>query len=210
MTSNDATRSAGRPTAVGRATQIVVLDDQPTVRAGVRAAIAGDPGLQLVGAATGEAHLWKLIGPAGPDIVVLDLFRHGRIGLNICLEIGRQPDPPRVILYSEPDDRQMIVAAALAGASAVVRKGSPNARLVDVIRAIAAEPEAMPKVTLGMQREAAAKLDAPDLPILSMRLAGEPPAEMGRVLGLSSTEIAGRLARMLDRLTLDSAPGPAR
>ena len=94
----------------------------------------------------------------------------------------------------------MVVAAALAGASAVVNKESPTARLVEVIRSVAEEPRATPKVTLDMQREAAAKLDPADLPILSMRLVGEPPAEIGRVLGLSSAAVAVRLARMLDRL----------
>jgi DNA-binding NarL/FixJ family response regulator len=200
MAATDTSQGARRQSVAGRPTQIVLLDDQPAVRAGVRAIVASEPDLQLVGAATGEAQLWHLLGPSGPDIVVLDLLHHGQIGLNLCLEIDRQPDPPAVILYSESGESKVVVAAALAGASAVVNKESPTARLVEVIRSVAEEPRATPKVTLDMRRAAAAKLDPADLPILSMRLAGEPPAEIGRVLGLSSAAVAVRLARMLDRL----------
>ncbi|MFT3866272.1 MAG: response regulator [Solirubrobacterales bacterium] len=185
---------------MSRPTQIVLLDDQPAVRAGIRAVVSSEPDLQLVGAATGEAQLWTLLGPARPDVVVLDLLHHGQIGLNLCLEIRRQPDPPAVVIYSESNESQVVVAAAIAGAAAVVGKESPTATLIEVIRAIARDPRTTPPVTLEMQRQAAGRLEADDLPILSMRLAGEPADEIGRVLGLSPAAMAVRLARMVDRL----------
>jgi chemotaxis response regulator CheB len=96
--------------------RIALLDDHTAVRAGLRAIIASEPDLELVGAAASEAELWPLLRTTHPDLVLLDLHHPGRDGLSLALQIKRPPDAPAVVLYSAFIDDVLVVAAALAGA----------------------------------------------------------------------------------------------
>jgi DNA-binding NarL/FixJ family response regulator len=180
--------------------RIALLDDHTAVRAGLRAIIASEPDLELVGAAASEAELWPLLRTTHPDLVLLDLHHPGRDGLSLALQIKRPPDAPAVVLYSAFIDDVLVVAAALAGAGAVVSKSSSTASLLEAIRALARNPCSLPQISLRMRREAAARLDPADRPILAMRLAGDQPAEIGHTLRLPPRAIGARIAAIIARL----------
>jgi DNA-binding NarL/FixJ family response regulator len=114
--------------------RVALLDDHPGVRAGRQAILATEPDLQVVGSAADEHALWPLLERARPAIVVLDLHHPGRDGLALCLQIKRQPDPPAVVLYSAYTSAALVVAAAVAGADAIVSKSSALTTLLEAIR----------------------------------------------------------------------------
>jgi DNA-binding NarL/FixJ family response regulator len=180
--------------------RIALLDDHPAIRAGLEAMIAHEPDLDLVGAAASEAELWQLLADTQPDVVLLDLHHPGRDGLSICVQIKRQPQAPPVVVYSGHAEDAVLVAAVLAGAGAVVSKSSPASTLLDTIRVLARSPRTVPPVSRLMRREAAARLDPADRPILAMRLAGDPPADIGQTLRLPSRTIKDRIAAIIARL----------
>jgi len=90
-----------------------------------------------------------------------------------------------------------VVAAALAGAGAVVSKSSSTATLLDAIRAVAGAPDLRPPVSLRMRREAAARLVPADRPILTLRLAGYAPGEIGETLRLPVQAVRARLQSII-------------
>ena len=60
-----------------------------------------------------------------------DLHHPGRDGLALCLQIKRQPDAPAALLYSAYTPAALLVAAAVAGADAIVSKSSTAATLIE-------------------------------------------------------------------------------
>jgi DNA-binding NarL/FixJ family response regulator len=129
--------------------RVAFLDDHPAVRAGLHAILATEADLQVVGFAAGEHELWPLLQRTHPAIVVLDRHHPGRDGLALCLQIKRQPDPPAVVLYSAYTPAALIVAAAVAGADAILSKSSAAATLVEAIRAVARNPRTIPRSRRG-------------------------------------------------------------
>jgi DNA-binding NarL/FixJ family response regulator len=124
----------------------------------------------------------------------------GRDGLALCLELKRRPNPPGVVLYSANTPAALVVAAAVAGADAIVGKSSTASALIETIRTVAAQPSHDPGVTPRMRADAAAKLDPRDRAILAMRGAGTPPVEIAAKLGVPAARIARRIAEIVARL----------
>jgi DNA-binding NarL/FixJ family response regulator len=180
--------------------RVAILDDHPAVRAGLQAILAAEPDPQAVGSAAGDHELWPLLKRTRPAIVVLDLHDPGRDGLALCLRIKRQPDPPAVLLYSAYTPAALVVAAAVAGADAIVSKSDTAATLVQAIRAVARNPHALPAISPQMKADAAAKLDPTDHAILAMRVAGDLPVAIASTLGVPEPAIAKRIAAIVAQL----------
>ena len=180
-----------------RPVRILLLDDQSAMRAGIGAIVASEPDLELAGAVGGEQELRGLLDTTHPDVVLLDLHHPGRDGLSICFQITRRPDAPAVVLYSSHADDATVVAAALAGAGAVVSKSSSTETLLDAIRTVAGTPTLRPPVSLRMRRDAAARLDPADRPILAMVLAGHAPGEIGETLRLPVRAVRDRMGAII-------------
>jgi DNA-binding NarL/FixJ family response regulator len=176
--------------------RVALLDDHPAVRAGLKAILAPEPDLQVVGSAAGEDELWPLLECTHPALVILDLHHPGRDGLALCLQIKRQPDAPAVLLYSADTPAALVVAAAVAGADAIVSESSAAPTLVEAIRAVARNPRTIPQVSAQMKADAAARLDPADHAILAMRVAGESPVEIAATLGVADATIAHRIAAL--------------
>jgi DNA-binding NarL/FixJ family response regulator len=180
--------------------RVAFLDDHPAVRAGIQTILSTEPDLRLVGFAADEQALWPLLERARPAIVILDLHHPGRDGLALCLQITRQPDPPAVVLYSAYTPAALVVAAAVAGADAIVSKSSAATTLVEAIRAVARNPRTIPAISPQMKADAAARLDPADHAILAMRVAGDSPVEIATTLGIPDTTIANRIAAIVTKL----------
>jgi DNA-binding NarL/FixJ family response regulator len=181
-------------------TRVAVLDDHPAVRAGLAAILAPEPDVVYVRSAADKQELWPLLRRTRPSVVVLDLHHPGRDGLTLCLQIKRELQPPGVVLYSAATTTELVVAAAVAGADAIVRKSAGTPELVEAIRTAAATPDAPAPVSPGMRIEAAARLDPADHAVFAMRLAGDSPAAIGATLGLTAAAVAERIRAIVARL----------
>jgi DNA-binding NarL/FixJ family response regulator len=97
---------------------IVIADDHPLLRKGLRVVIADDPGLQVVAeAADGEAALAH-IAALRPDVVVLDLDMPKRGGFGVVREMRARQVPGRgsvVTMHGEPDQLDEARARGLGG-----------------------------------------------------------------------------------------------
>ena len=185
--------------------RVAVLDDHPAIRAGLGAMLASAPDLVSVGFAADEEELWPLLQRTRPAVVVLDVHHPGRDGLTLCLQIKSRLQPPAVVLYSATLPAPL-VAATVAGADAVVSKASSAGVLLEAIRDVAHGPRRLPPVSRQMRSEAAARLDPFDHAVLAMRLAGDPPADIGATLGLPAAAVADRIAAIVASL---ARPGPS-
>ena len=180
--------------------RVAHLDDHPALRLGLEAILTPEPDLQPVGSAADEEEVWRLLRRTRPSVVVLDVHHPGRDGLSLTMQIKRALHPPAVVLYSAPTPGPLIVAAAVAGADAVVGKSSSARALLEAIRLVAREPRTGPPVSPRMRTEAAAQLTPSDHAIFAMRLAGDPALDIAATLALPINDVMARIAAIVATL----------
>lgn len=180
--------------------RVAIVDDHHAVRLGLAAALAAEPDMEPVGAATCAAELAPLLYRTAPDVVVLDYRLPDGDGLTLCCRLKRAPLPPAVVLHSAFADEQLVVCALVAGADAVVHKGAPGRELAEAIRAAAAGRPALPPLGTDVVRAGAEAVDPEDVPILSLLVQGSGPEEISGRLHLDLDDLRERQDRMLAAL----------
>ncbi|MET9596245.1 response regulator transcription factor [Streptomyces sp. NPDC006459] len=115
--------------------RVVVVDDEPLIRAGLRGSLRDTPDLD-VAAAVPVREAVEAITDAGPRVVLLDACTEdaGRLATGI----GSMPQPPSVCVLSRSADKEHIALALAAGASGYVMKDTPPEVLVPLVRFLAA------------------------------------------------------------------------
>lgn len=113
---------------------------------------------------------------------------------------SRVPQLPPVAVYTAVLADGLALAAALAGAGAVVAKSSPITALLGAVRALARAPRTLQPVSWRAAHEVAVTLDPVDNAILALRLAGDAPAENGGALGLPIVAVRDRLTAIIARV----------
>lgn len=114
--------------------RILVADDHPLIRAGIRGALAGVDDIEIVGEASSEAQLLPLISRTSPDVALLDLQMHDGDGL-LCLQRIRADHPDvKVIVLSDRCEPLEIVSVLERGAFAYVLKSIDPSDLAAAIR----------------------------------------------------------------------------
>lgn len=180
--------------------RVLVVDDHPTVRAGLRALLRGEPGLVHVGDAESAAEAMERCAELRPDVVVLDVHLPGGSGLLAARRLKARAAPPRVLLFSAFADEAMLVPALLAGADAVLSKAAGGDALFELIRQVHANGRVLSAPCPADRRASMNRLDHDDQALVTMLLAGTAGADVATVLGVDAREFEHRVERILGRL----------
>ncbi len=128
--------------------RVLVVDDDPLVRAGLSLMLAGSKEVQIVGEAGDGAAVPAAVVANRPDVVLMDIRMPGVDGLAAAEAVQRQPDPPAVIMLTTFDADEYLLRALHAGASGFLLKDTPPPELVRAILLVAAgEAMLSPAVT---------------------------------------------------------------
>ena len=184
--------------------RIVTVDPRTAVLAGVEAILRDRPGLAHVGAAQDRYALWPLLQRTHPDVVLLD-HTPGGDGLELCLRLTERRLAPRVVLHVE-ETGPALVAAAFAGADALIGRSAPARELVETLREAGAGSSRLTELPLRLRLLAAERLSPADRAILAMRLAGTARADIAKVAGLRPSDLHGRLAAIAAQLAGQPTP----
>jgi two-component system, NarL family, invasion response regulator UvrY len=117
--------------------KILIVDDHPIVRAGLRRLLGGEPDTQLTEAASGK-EAFDLAKAVQPDLIILDLNLPGIGGLDVISHLAQTEPRPRILVLSMHDDPIFAARSLEAGAQAYVSKNAPPTEIIAAMKRLAA------------------------------------------------------------------------
>lgn len=181
-------------------TRLLVVDDHPAVRAGLRELLADEAGFSVVAAVASAEAAMEVARREPIDVAVVDYQLGRRNGLWLSRKLKRLANPPAVLIYSAYTDGVLAAAAVVAQADALVSKGRVGSDLCHEIRCAAGGERRLPALPPRLAESLRRRLDNDEQAIFGMLLAGLDPAEVAGTLGLSAGEMESRLCELLRRL----------
>ena len=120
--------------------QILLVDDHPSVRSGIKRAIESS-GMSCCGEAASRTEAFAQIAHKSPDGVILDLNLPDGSGLDIVQWIRKHSKEMAIVILTMSDEESHLIAAMRAGASAFVKKSAPLEDVVSSLRSALRQPK---------------------------------------------------------------------
>jgi DNA-binding NarL/FixJ family response regulator len=117
---------------------VLLADDDPLVRAGLRMILSADSGLAVVGEAPDGAAAVAAATRHRPDVVLMDVRMPRLNGIDAAARLARLADPPKVIVLTTFQLDEYVFGALGAGASGFLLKDTPPADIIRAVRLVAA------------------------------------------------------------------------
>ncbi|MEU7698274.1 MULTISPECIES: response regulator transcription factor [unclassified Streptomyces] len=189
--------------------RLLLADDHPVVRAGLRAVLDTEPDFAVVAEAATAERAVELAGAGGVDVVLMDLqFGAGMHGSEATAAITAAPGGPKVLVLTTYDTDADILAAVEAGASGYLLKDAPPEELAAAVRTAAAGQSALaPAVAhrlMDRMRTPAEALTKRELEVLQLVGEGLSNQQISKVLFLSQATVKSHLVHVFAKLGVDS------
>ncbi|MER7964943.1 response regulator transcription factor [Streptomyces ardesiacus] len=189
--------------------RLLLADDHPVVRAGLRAVLETEPGIEVAAeAATAEEAVAR--AAAGDiDVVLMDLqFGGGMNGAEATAAIAARPEAPRVLIVTTYDSDADTLPAIEAGATGYLLKDAPPEDLAEAVRTAAAGRTALaPAVAdrlMNRLRTPGSTLTRRETEVLALVADGLSNQAVGHRLHLTEGTVKSHLARVYAKLGVDS------
>ncbi len=188
--------------------KLLIVDDHPVVRAGLRRLLAAEPGLDIAEVASGQ----EVIGAfrdGAPDLILLDLnLPPGIGGLEVLGRLLIEDASVRVLVISMYDNPIYVARVLEAGARGYVSKNAPPEQIIEAVRRVAAgrtyiEPEMAQELALGNIRPVShplSQLSSRELEILRLLADGSSLTEIAEALGVSYKTVANQCSQLKTKL----------
>jgi DNA-binding NarL/FixJ family response regulator len=205
-----------------QATRVILADDHPIVRAGIRAELEKIPGTQVVGEASDGREAVELVRTATPNIVFMDISMKGLNGLEATSRITKEFPQVRVIILSMHQNEEYFWQALKAGASGYLLKKAATTELgaaLDQVRAgeiyLTKEMsnrllKKLPLHHLAHQKTPLESLSERQREILQLIAEGQTTKAIAFVLNLSPKTVEYHRAKLMERLNIYDVPGLVR
>jgi DNA-binding NarL/FixJ family response regulator len=188
---------------------ILVVDDHPIVRAGVRQLIQQIPNVKVVEAETGEDG-YKQFQDVYPDMVLLDITLPGIGGLEVLRRIRAYREDAKVLMFSMHEDPVFASRAMQAGARGYITKNNAADHLVEAVEKVldgkvylsADTAQELAMLNIGAGTSALSDLSRRELEILRLLGEGKSMNEISNVLGISYKTVANNLTQIKNKLDI--------
>ncbi|WP_329467917.1 response regulator transcription factor [Streptomyces sp. NBC_01431] len=186
-------------TPSGRIVRILLVDDQPLVRAALSMVVTDAPDLEVVGEARSGEEAVRLVAELAPDVVVMDIRMPGMDGIEATRRITSGGGSAHVVVLTTFDDDEYVYGALRAGASGFLVKDMALEAILSAVRVVASGDaliapsvtrRLIAQLTAGPAADGRTPVPAPQLTAVTER-EQEVLTLIGR--GLSNTEIAEEL-----------------
>lgn len=185
--------------------RVVLADDHPAVRAGIRQFLERDPAIQVVGEAGDGEEALMLVARHRPDVLVLDLRMPRLSGLEVIRRLRAEFPQVRVLVLTAYDDDPYVFAALRAGAHGYLLKTAAPDELIHGVRTVHArrtvlDPEVAGRVVEGLGRPEPERLTERELEVLRLAARGLTNRAIGYRLGISERTVHTHLIHIFAKL----------
>ena len=203
-------------------TRVIIADDHPIVRAGIRAELEKIPGLEVVGEATDGREALELVKTAKPAIVFMDISMRGLNGLEATSRITKEFPNVRVIILSMHQNEEYFWQAIKSGASGYLLKKAATTELGAAVNQVLAGEiylvkemsmrllKKLPLQQIAHQKTPLERLSLRQREILQLIAEGQTTKGIGMVLNLSPKTVEYHRGRLMKRLNIHDIPGLVR
>ncbi|WP_448095748.1 response regulator [Luteibacter yeojuensis] len=182
--------------------RVLITDDHPVMRHGLRAAVSVEPDMEMVGEATNGWEAVEKFRQLQPNVVLMDLQMPSMDGLDAIRDIRAEfPHANIIVLTSYPGDAR-IMRALLLGATSYLLKTSSLDEIVQAIRASVAGRHVMdPEAAHQLATHAGAEALTPrEISVLRLVAKGYGNKAIGRALSISEETVKSRMRSILGKL----------
>lgn len=193
--------------------RVLIADDHPIVRQGLRQILSGIPDMAVTGEAINAQETLEQVRAGGWDVLVLDITMPDRSGLDILKEIKHEQPPLPVLVLSIHAEDQLAVRVLKAGAAGYLTKENAPDELVKAIRKVVsggkyisrslAESLAFGLDTASDQPRHKALSDR-EFQVMQMMANGKTLAEIAEELSLSPKTVSTYRTRLLEKMQLNT------
>ena len=184
--------------------RILVADDHPIVRDGLRAVLETQPDFLIVGeAASGQEVLDRVAG-LQPDLLLLDLEMPQLDGVQVLQALAARGSPVQALVFTAYDTDERVVQAMQAGAQGYLLKGAPRDELFRAVRTVAGggvwiQPQVAHKLVRHVRGDAAA-LTPREREVLQLVAQGLANKQIAARLGITERTVKLHVSNILGKL----------
>ena len=187
------------------AIRVVLADDHPIVREGLRGMLAAEPGIEVVAEAASGAEAVAVAARYRPDVVLMDLRMPGGDGVTATAKILAATPGARVVVLTTYETDADIVRAVEAGAVGYLLKDTPVAELSQAIRAAARgetvlAPSVAQRLVSHVRQPRRDLLSGRETEVLALVARGLTNAEIGQQLSITEATVKTHLIRSFSKL----------
>jgi len=184
---------------------VLLVDDHPVVRTGVRGMLAGEPDITVVGEAASGAEALTAVRALAPAVVLMDLRMPGGDGVSATAQILAAAPATRVVVLTTYETDADILRAVEAGAAGYLLKDASRADLLHAVRSAARgetvlTPSVANRLLRHVRRPATESLSAREVEVLRLVARGLSNVEIGRELHIGEATVKTHLLRTFAKL----------
>ncbi len=196
----------------GEEMRVLLVEDHPTTRLGIRTVLELKDGIELVGEAENAGEALQLVRELDPELVILEMRLKGEnVGTELCREIKSLPEAPHVLIYTAYNSPEDIAYCQLSGADSYVHKSEAFEKLLEAIDSartgerawlVGVEPEGSELwIRAAVEQDALSSREKEIFALLRKRRTNP---EIARELHLSPETVKTHVTNILRKLDVDS------
>jgi len=205
-----------------RPVRVILADDHPIVRAGLRGELEKLPGVEVIAEASDGRDAVEIATLREPDVVFMDISMPGLNGLEATARLTRAFPKMRVIILSRHENEEYYWQALKTGASGYVLKNAATAELGDALRHVLEGQlylsreisnrllKRLPQQQIAHARSPLEQLTARQREILQLIAEGQTTKAIAGVLSVSPKTVEYHRSQLMERLNIFDIPGLVR
>lgn len=188
--------------------RVVISDDHPVVRSGIRLALEQAPDITVVGEACNGREALRLVAELAPDVLVLDIEMPELSGIEVTRQLQAAGDPVQILTMSAHDDEQYVVEMLSIGAAGYLTKDEAYSTIVGAVRGVAQREHGwLSRRVAARVAERTCKPRAPGVQltdreheVLRLLVSGKTNQHIARTLFISEKTVEKHLGGMFEKL----------
>ena len=192
--------------------RVVLADDHPVVRTGIRNLLSRSADINVVGEASNGSEALQMCADLKPDVLLLDMEMPGIKGVEVAQKLKNQENEIHILALSAYDDKQYILELLESGASGYLTKEEAPETIIDAIRGVAQGEQgwvsrrvaAQMSVWMREEEPEGSRLTHRELEVLRLVVEGKTNQGIGLNLGISEKTVEKYLEAVFAKLGVTS------